>query len=105
MVCVERVECRASLQNGRLDLAPPLVHGVDVGAQGCRLAFEFLQAMELFKAGVHTATVSPTNAECRTPNAEGERGRGTWILGLMKLKGLPRGSLRRRRATMDACRT
>ena len=75
------------------------------GPQGCGLAFEFLQAMELFKAGVHTATVSPTNAECRTPNAEGERARGTWIRGLMKLKGLPRRRRRRSRATMDACRT
>jgi hypothetical protein len=56
---VSRVERQSGLDDWRLDLATSLVHGVDVGAQGCRLPFEFLQVVELLEAGMHKGTVSP----------------------------------------------
>ncbi len=86
----EGLEVPSGLEDRRLDGEASLVDGVDTGAQGGRLPFEVLQVVELLEAGVHRGTVSPTNAERRTPNAclaeaTGEGGR--------------------RRATMDPCRT
>ena len=66
---------RLSLVNGSLDLAAPLIHGVDVGAQGCGLPFEFLQAMELFEAGMHDG--DGITDERGMQNAERRRGTGS----------------------------
>ena len=49
----QRIEGLLGLDHGRLDLATPLVDGVDVGAQGGRLPLEVLQAMKLLEAWVH----------------------------------------------------
>ena len=53
----QRLQFRLGLRDRRLDLPPPLVGGVEVGTQRCRLTFEVLQVPQLLQARVHRGTL------------------------------------------------
>ena len=102
----DRVERGLRFEYGSFDFEAALIHGVEVGAQGRGLPFEVLQAVEHFQHGMHDRTVSPTNAECRTQNAErGSGWRESWVRDFMTLKGQPAEATGEGGRQWIACRT